>query len=145
MPGGKLIACFSVEIALNPHMPTYSRGLGMLAGDAISRGKSYLAGLTDGQARQTLESDDANLLFTFNHKPLYRDVPQTARLALTRLDEPITRRRKRRKMPARVATERPREKPVVSKATVTRDRADTHPIREWKRPDGPRIADPNTM
>jgi glycogen phosphorylase len=29
------IACFSMEIALHPAMPTYSGGIGMLAGDMI--------------------------------------------------------------------------------------------------------------
>src|SRR5882672_11176478 len=31
----KLIAYFSMEVALDPGMPTYSGGLGMLAGDTI--------------------------------------------------------------------------------------------------------------
>ena len=51
---------------------------------AISRCQSHLAGLADGQARQMLESDDANLLLTFDHKPLRRDAPQTTCLALAK-------------------------------------------------------------
>jgi starch phosphorylase len=35
MPDDKLIAYFSMEIALDPQMPTYSGGLGLLAGDTI--------------------------------------------------------------------------------------------------------------
>jgi starch phosphorylase len=35
MPEQRLIAYFSMEVALNPAMPTYSGGLGILAGDTI--------------------------------------------------------------------------------------------------------------
>jgi glycogen phosphorylase len=35
MQTDKLIACFSMEIALDPAMPTYSGGLGVLAGDTL--------------------------------------------------------------------------------------------------------------
>jgi glucan phosphorylase len=45
MPAGKVIACFSMEIALEPDIPTYSGGLGVLAGDTL-RGQikvAYLA------------------------------------------------------------------------------------------------------
>jgi glycogen phosphorylase len=31
----KRIACFSMEIALDPAMPTYSSGLGILTGDTL--------------------------------------------------------------------------------------------------------------
>ena len=61
------------------------------------------------------------------------------------LGEPITRRRKRRKMPARVPTKRAHEKPVVNNVTGVHKQADSQPTREWKRPDGPRIADINTI
>ena len=61
------------------------------------------------------------------------------------LGEPMTRRRKRRKMPARVPTKRAHEKPVVNNVTGVHKQADSQPTREWKRPDGPRIADPKTI
>jgi hypothetical protein len=61
------------------------------------------------------------------------------------LGEPMTRRRKRREMPSRVPTKRSREKPVVNKATGVHKQADSQPTHEWKRPDGPRIADPNNI
>ena len=61
------------------------------------------------------------------------------------LGEPITRRRKRRKMPARVPTKRAHEKPVVNNVTGVHKQADSQPTRECKRPDGPHIADPNTI
>ena len=35
MPRETRVAYFSVEIALSPSMPTYSGGLGVLAGDTI--------------------------------------------------------------------------------------------------------------
>ena len=35
MPNERLIAYFSMEIAIEPHIPTYSGGLGVLAGDTI--------------------------------------------------------------------------------------------------------------
>jgi len=35
MQTDKLIAYFSMEIALDPAMPTYSGGLGVLAGDTL--------------------------------------------------------------------------------------------------------------
>src|ERR1700689_1531938 len=34
-PSSGLVAYFSMEIAINPSMPTYSGGLGMLAGDTL--------------------------------------------------------------------------------------------------------------
>src|SRR5579863_7726748 len=34
-PTSGLVAYFSMEIAINPAMPTYSGGLGMLAGDTL--------------------------------------------------------------------------------------------------------------
>ena len=61
------------------------------------------------------------------------------------LGEPMTRRRKRRKMPPRVPTERSREKPVVNKATGARKQADSQPVREWQPSVGPHIADPNNI
>jgi hypothetical protein len=61
------------------------------------------------------------------------------------LGEPMTRRRKRRKMPARVPTKRAREKPAVNKATDARKQADSQPVREWQPSAGPHIADPNTI
>ena len=61
------------------------------------------------------------------------------------LGEPMTRRRKRRKMPARVPTKRPREKPVVNNATGVRKQAESQPVREWQPSVGPHIADPNTI
>src|SRR4030043_2276791 len=35
MPNDRFIAYFSMEIALEPGMPTYSGGLGVLAGDTL--------------------------------------------------------------------------------------------------------------
>ena len=35
MPNNRFIAYFTMEIALDPGMPTYSGGLGALAGDTI--------------------------------------------------------------------------------------------------------------
>ncbi len=61
------------------------------------------------------------------------------------LGEPITRHRKRRKMPARVPTERSHEKPVVNNATGVRKLADSHPVRTWQPSVGPHIADPNNI
>ncbi len=61
------------------------------------------------------------------------------------LGEPTTRRRKRRKMAPRVPTKRAHEKPVVNNVTGVHKQADSQPTREWKRPDGPRIADPKTI
>jgi hypothetical protein len=61
------------------------------------------------------------------------------------LGEPMTRRRKRRRVPPRAPTERSREKQVVNKATGTRERADSHPVRTWQPSVGPHIADPNTI
>jgi hypothetical protein len=61
------------------------------------------------------------------------------------LGEPMTRRRKRRKMPPRVPTERSCEEPVVNNATGVRKQADSQPVRGWQRPAGPRIADPNNI
>ena len=61
------------------------------------------------------------------------------------LGEAMTRRRKRRKMPARVPTERAREKPVVNKAPSARERADSQSLGGWLPSDGPHIADPNNI
>ncbi len=35
LPASGIVAYFSMEIAINPAMPTYSGGLGMLAGDTL--------------------------------------------------------------------------------------------------------------
>jgi hypothetical protein len=61
------------------------------------------------------------------------------------LDEPMTRSRKRRKMPARVPTERADRKPVVDEAAGVRKQADSRPVPSWKMTGGPHIADPNTI
>ena len=61
------------------------------------------------------------------------------------LGEPMTRRRKRRKMPARVLTGRASEKQVVDGAPNIRKQANSQPVREWKPSVGPHIADPNTI
>ena len=41
MPNDGSIAYFTLEIALEQGMPTYSGGLGILAGDTIRAGKAY--------------------------------------------------------------------------------------------------------
>ena len=61
------------------------------------------------------------------------------------LGEPMTRRRKRRKVPPRVPTERSHEKPVVNEATGVRGRTDCQSVREWQPSAGPHIADPNNI
>ena len=61
------------------------------------------------------------------------------------LAEPMTRRRKRRNIPARVLTERASEKRVVDGAPNVRKQANSQSVREWKPSVGPHIADPNTI
>jgi hypothetical protein len=59
------------------------------------------------------------------------------------LGEPMTRRRKRRKVtvadPKKLGREKPREAP----GTVRK--AESQPFHTWQRPAGPHIADPNTI
>ena len=59
------------------------------------------------------------------------------------LGEPMTRRRKRRKVavadPKKLGREKPREAPSTVK------KAESQPFHTWQRPAGPRIADPNTI
>jgi hypothetical protein len=61
------------------------------------------------------------------------------------LGEPMTRRRKRRKTLARVATERKREKSREHHARDTGNNTHNQPVPGWGGSTGPRIADPNTI
>ncbi len=61
------------------------------------------------------------------------------------LGEPMTRRRKRRKTLARVATERAREKSREHHARDTGNKTHNQPVPGWGGSTGPRIADPNTI
>jgi hypothetical protein len=61
------------------------------------------------------------------------------------LGEATTRRRKRRKMPARVPTERAREKSRELHARDTGRKTHNQSVPGWGGSTGPRIADPNTI
>ncbi|HEY9126677.1 MAG TPA: hypothetical protein VIM62_06100, partial [Acidobacteriaceae bacterium] len=67
-PQGGVVAYFSMEIAINPGMPTYSGGLGVLAGDTLRSAadlgtpliaftllhrKGYFRQMLDAQGKQT--------------------------------------------------------------------------------------------
>jgi hypothetical protein len=61
------------------------------------------------------------------------------------LGEPLIHRRKKRKAPVRVPTERAQEKPHEDHATNKSEKADSRPVPNWKETGGPHIADPNTI
>jgi hypothetical protein len=64
------------------------------------------------------------------------------------LGEPMTRRRRKRKMPAIVPKERAREKSLIENARDTgnlQGKLDNQPAAGWVRSTGPHIADPNTI
>jgi hypothetical protein len=59
------------------------------------------------------------------------------------LGEPMTRRRKRRKVAVADPKKLGREKPREAAGTVRK--AESQPFHTWQRPAGPHIADPNTI
>jgi hypothetical protein len=61
------------------------------------------------------------------------------------LSEPITRRRKRRKVVVADPKKLGREKPREDHAPGTVRKTESQPFHTWRRPDGPRIADPNSI
>jgi hypothetical protein len=61
------------------------------------------------------------------------------------LGEPMTRRRKRRKPPVRVLSERAQEKSHEDHSTNKSKKADSRPVSGRKDTNGPRIADPNNI
>lgn len=76
MAGDGIIAYFSMEIALNPSIPSYSGGLGVLAGDTIRAAadlKLPFVGVTllyrRGFFRQELDSEGWQLEFPEEWKP----------------------------------------------------------------------------
>jgi hypothetical protein len=114
-----------------PRHPTkFQKLLPMKDGIAELRGKGVSYAAVADILRNINVSVASDTVFRFCHEIL---------------GEPMTRRRKRRKMPARVPTKRPREKPVVNNATGVRKQAESQPVREWQPSVGPHIADPNTI
>ena len=64
------------------------------------------------------------------------------------LNEPMTRRHKRRKVPPRLPAQRPGEKSRTENARDTgklKGKSDNQPAASWERSTGPHIADPNTI
>ena len=114
-----------------PRHPTkFQKLLPMKDGIAELRGKGVSYAAVADILRNINVSVASDTVFRFCHEIL---------------GEPMTRRRKRRRVPPRAPTKRAREKPVVNNSTGVHKQADSQPAREWKRPDGPRIADINTI
>ena len=61
------------------------------------------------------------------------------------LGEPMTRRRKRRKVPLRVPAEQARENSPGDHTADARKKADSQPLHGRQNPSGPHIADPNNI
>lgn len=86
-----LIAYFSMEIALHPAMPTYSGGLGLLAGDMIRAAADRTLPMVAvtllhrrGYFYQTLESDGRQTedSVAWNVEDFLREVPQRAAVTI---------------------------------------------------------------
>ena len=90
MPKSPEVAYFSMEIALDPAVPTYSGGLGVLAGDTLRAGADLgvaMVGVTlvhrRGYFRQKLDRHGNQTEETSSWNPEQRAEPSDARASVT--------------------------------------------------------------